>query len=86
MVPISPELEAEIFRRVKAENWESPEQFLRAAIDNLEEVHLDMSVLEAEILKGLEGESVVMTREEWAKLDAELEAEWKAECDSAHAA
>ena len=68
---LSAQLEEEIERRAAEEHWNSVDELLRAAFAALDGSGMDRAWLEQELLKGLEGEEVEMTSEEWDSIERE---------------
>ncbi|MDZ4857702.1 MAG: hypothetical protein SGI88_01870 [Candidatus Hydrogenedentes bacterium] len=67
----NPDLERDIQRRIDEGPYRSIEDLLYHALLALDAEEAEKLVLERELLKGLEGEAIEMTPEDWAAIKSE---------------
>ena len=74
MLNISANIEEDIRRRVADGQYSSADELLRLALRALDDSHVEAQAwLEGELLRGLEGDDVEMTPDEWADIRREAE-------------
>ncbi len=72
MDTISPEIAQELERRLAASSYNSIDALLRDALRALDDACANArTILERELLKGLEGDDVELTSEDWDTIERE---------------
>jgi len=79
MDTLSPEIEQEIERRFSEGRYRTVEDLLRHALNALDNAQdTALHLLELELLKGLEGDDIEMTDEDWGEIRREGRARFEA--------